>query len=415
MAVSREAAKLRVHSQRAWFGDKDIMNDLHGSATGDAAARKQAVLFPNFELPREDGEEQQKRENMQWTLAILKPELFVTKKSAVLEKISQLGFKIIMCKETWMDDIQAAKFFKENKIEAYFSFLVNPMSGGFYLALTLAKDDAIKAWKEALGPPNIYEAMEIAPQSLRAQFPGKYVMNQLHGSDNEESAKAEIAYFFPVEQTLAVIKPHAMEFKDEIIASIKRAGFKIAASKETKLSRKDAEILYEDEENNRFYEDLINSMTSGPALFMALSKQGAHSCWSLEMGDVNPKVAKATNPDSLRARFGISVVENAVHGSTSKRMMYRILGCLQFNEDGTVIANEMLSRRDQECARFWNMTDEQAYDFFMTRFRERSHERHLKMGFGFLLIVLLLFAHFQITYAHCQMPNRSQIGMFPLC
>ncbi|BFZ22044.1 hypothetical protein BsWGS_25082 [Bradybaena similaris] len=402
-------SSLAIHSLRARFGDKGIMNSLHVSENGDAGAREQALLSPNFQLPTEDGEEQQKRENIQWTLAILRPELFATKKSAVLEKISQLGFKIIMCKETQMTKKQAAKFFKEMKNEAYFSFLLNTMCSGTFLALTLAKDDAIKAWKEALGPPNIDEAMEIAPQSLRAQFPGTSGMNQLHGSDNEASAKAEIAYFFPMEQTLAVIKPHAMEFKDEIIASITRVGFKIAASKEKTISRKDAEVLYEKQEESPFYEDLLNSMTSGPGLFMALSRQGAISGWRLEMGHVDPEVAKATNPDSLRAKYGSSILFNGVHGSSNeaqaKTEMYTTCGFLVFNEDGTVRDFELLSREERQETLLWQMSEEELRNIILPRnYLSRRDSDLLVVVY---MTVLILDTAYQLTKSgypltHCE-------------
>ena len=45
--------------------------------------------------------------------------------------------------------------------------------------------------------------------SLRAQFSTGGSINALHGSDNPENAEKELGYFFPVEHTLAVIKPDA--------------------------------------------------------------------------------------------------------------------------------------------------------------------------------------------------------------
>jgi len=40
-------------------------------------------------------------------------------------------------------------------------------------------------------------------------------INQLHGSDSEENAEKEILFFFPIEQTFAIIKPDAYENKGE--------------------------------------------------------------------------------------------------------------------------------------------------------------------------------------------------------
>jgi len=45
-------------------------------------------------------------------------------------------------------------------------------------------------------------------------------INQLHGSETEDQAEAEILFFFPFEQTVAVIKPDAYEKKGEVIIAI---------------------------------------------------------------------------------------------------------------------------------------------------------------------------------------------------
>ena len=86
------------------------------------------------------------------------------------------------------------------------------MSSGPLLALCLAREDAVQGWRDMLGPPTMEEAREQAPESLRAQFSVEGVeMNQIHGADTEEAAQKEIDFFFPVQQTVAVIKPEAYE------------------------------------------------------------------------------------------------------------------------------------------------------------------------------------------------------------
>ena len=47
-------------------------------------------------------------------------------------------------------------------------------------------------------------------------YRGDVGINMFHGSDSEEAAKKEIDYFFPLEQTVAVIKPNAMGTKGEM-------------------------------------------------------------------------------------------------------------------------------------------------------------------------------------------------------
>lgn len=55
--------------------------------------------------------------------------------------------------------------------------------------------------------------MKLTYSSLQEQFAVDDEINSLHGSDSEESAKKELQLFFPMEQTVAVIKPDAMKKK----------------------------------------------------------------------------------------------------------------------------------------------------------------------------------------------------------
>ena len=87
---------------------------------------------------------------------------------------------------------------------------------GPFLVLALAREDAIEGWRQLLGPPNVEEAKEQAPESLRSQFSVEDVsINPLHGSSNQEEAGSDLEYFFPAEQTVAVIKPNALSEKGD--------------------------------------------------------------------------------------------------------------------------------------------------------------------------------------------------------
>ena len=63
--------------------------------------------------------------------------------------------------------------------------------------MVLAKEDAIKAWRELIGPTNVGNAKASAPNSLRALYGTEAGKNGFHGSDSLSSARTEILFFFP--------------------------------------------------------------------------------------------------------------------------------------------------------------------------------------------------------------------------
>lgn len=126
-------------------------------------------------------------------------------------------------------------------------------------------------WREMLGPAKVDEAKTQAPQSLRAQFVMKpppqdtsekisQDINLIHGSADANEVKKDLNFFFPVEKTVAAIKPDAYANRDEIIERIKSAGFHVAARRDTSLSKELAEKLYEECSDKPFYNDLVNHM-----------------------------------------------------------------------------------------------------------------------------------------------------------
>ncbi|PSN58146.1 Nucleoside diphosphate kinase 6 [Blattella germanica] len=61
----------------------------------------------------------------------------------------------------------------------------------------LARQDAIKLWRELMGPTKVYQAQFTAPDTIRGSFGLSDTRNATHGSDSPESAKREIEIFFP--------------------------------------------------------------------------------------------------------------------------------------------------------------------------------------------------------------------------
>lgn len=119
-----------------------------------------------------------------------------------------------------------------------------------------------------------------------------------------------------VEQTFSIIKPNAMKKNaiGDIVSMFEANGLKIAAAKIQILSRSKAEEFYAEHKERPFFGELVSFMTSGPVMLMCLQGENAVLKNREIMGATDPKKA---NAGTVRAKFGDSVGENAVHGSDS--------------------------------------------------------------------------------------------------
>ncbi|KAL3853950.1 hypothetical protein ACJMK2_013244 [Sinanodonta woodiana] len=307
-----EAKEKAPDSLRAKYGKDTMMNCLHGSSSEDMAERELAFFFPDFVAPTVEG-----KPKLQRTLALIRPDAFRLHKDAILQKIHEAGFSVAMQKELQLSKEQVEDFYSEHRGQPYFAELTTRMTSGPLLALGLAREDAVQGWRHMLGPHEVQKAKEEAPDSLRAQFSvDDTQLNQLHGSSSAADAEKELKFFFPVEQTVAVIKPDAYGTKEEIIEKIHEAGFRIAARKETKLTREMAEEFYADHKDKEYFNNLVEHMISGPTFFMILSREDAVQGWRELIGPTDPEKAKE-NPETLRAQYGKDVLQNAVHGSSN--------------------------------------------------------------------------------------------------
>ncbi|XP_033727950.1 thioredoxin domain-containing protein 3 homolog isoform X26 [Pecten maximus] len=335
-----EAKEKQPESLRAKHGQETYMNALHGSSSEDQAMRELGFFFPDYVIPAAEG-----KPKLQRTLALIRPDAFKLHKEEVIQMINEAGFKIALQKEMLLTKEMAEDFYKEHKGQEYFDELVTRMSSGPLMALGLAREDAVEGWRGMLGPKELDKAKEEAPDSLRAKFAVDDVMiNQFHGSDSEDSAQKELEFFFPVQQTMAVIKPDALGTKDEIIEKVHEAGFKIAARKETTLSMEIAKEFYSDHKDKDYYNDLVEHMASGPTMFMVLSREDAVDGWRSLIGPTDPEKAKEDSPESLRALYGGDILKNAVHGSSNteraKDHIQKIFGDLKFTCDGWLVKED---------------------------------------------------------------------------
>lgn len=119
-----------------------------------------------------------------------------------------------------------------------------------------------------------------------------------------------------MERTLSILKPDAVQKKviGKIIDRFEREGFSILGLKMLTLSKEQAESFYAVHRERPFFGELVEFITSGPVVTMALERDNAVLHNREIMGATNPKEAKE---GTIRAEFAESIDANIVHGSDS--------------------------------------------------------------------------------------------------
>lgn len=119
-----------------------------------------------------------------------------------------------------------------------------------------------------------------------------------------------------IERTFSIIKPNAVKKNaiGEVISHFEKNGLKIGAAKLAYISKEKCELFYAEHKERPFFGELVSFMTSGPVVLMCLVGENAILKNRDLMGATDPKKAA---PGTIRAKFGDSVGENAVHGSDS--------------------------------------------------------------------------------------------------
>ena len=128
------------------------------------------------------------------TFGIIKPDAVrAGRQGAIIQRILDAGFKIRGMKLIHQTRRQAEGFYDVHRERPFFGELTEFMSSGPCVVLALEKDSAVKAWRDLMGATNPAEASE---GTLRKEFAGSIGENAVHGSDSDENAAIEIAYFF---------------------------------------------------------------------------------------------------------------------------------------------------------------------------------------------------------------------------
>jgi len=130
----------------------------------------------------------------QRTLSIIKPD--AVKKNVIgqiLSRFEEKGLKIIAARMVHLSEDDAKQFYAIHKERPFFGELVDFMTSGPVLVSVLEGEGAVALNREIMGATNPQEA-EVG--TIRRDFAENIDANAVHGSDSEENAKVEIAFFF---------------------------------------------------------------------------------------------------------------------------------------------------------------------------------------------------------------------------
>ncbi|MFT5887719.1 MAG: nucleoside-diphosphate kinase [Zhongshania sp.] len=131
---------------------------------------------------------------VQRTFSIAKPDA-VSKNviGEIYTRFEKAGLRIVAIKMLRLSREQAEGFYAEHKGRPFFPALIDFMTSGPVTVQVLEGEGAILKNRELMGATNPKEA---AAGTIRADFAESIDANAVHGSDSEESAAREIAFFF---------------------------------------------------------------------------------------------------------------------------------------------------------------------------------------------------------------------------
>ncbi|CAM1323115.1 NME6 (predicted) [Pycnogonum litorale] len=137
--------------------------------------------------------------NVEFTLAVLKPDIckHPTWFQEVKQKILDAGFIVCRSRIAYLSLDEAQKFYNEHRNKFFYNRLITFISSGPVFVSILARDNAIKRWRELMGPTKIFRSRYEFPNTIRGSYGLTDTRNVVHGSDSVETATREIKFFFP--------------------------------------------------------------------------------------------------------------------------------------------------------------------------------------------------------------------------
>lgn len=261
----------------------------------------------------------------QKTCGFLNPE--VINKGEILQSFIEQDLKIINLKTIQLTESVACELLKEYEDESLVSSIIENIISGPITVFQVLGENAVIKVSELVGPEDPEQAKTTNPDCLRARYGIDKIHNGIYISKTAESAERDARILFNnvdpfvllKNTTCCVIKPHAVKERKigNIIIMIERSGYEITAIKVCTLNTEEAEKFHE---VYKYvvpeYQGMVQELCSGPCIALEIKPQSEHlstSKFRELIGPLNVEIAKQIRPDTIRARFGNTSVQNAVH------------------------------------------------------------------------------------------------------
>jgi nucleoside-diphosphate kinase len=112
----------------------------------------------------------------------------------IIQQIEEAGFRIVAIKKVHLTPEEAGKFYEVHKERPFYGELCEYMSSNPIIPMILEKENAVLDFRELIGATDPAKAAE---GTIRKRFARSLSSNAIHGSDSDENAAIEGAFFFP--------------------------------------------------------------------------------------------------------------------------------------------------------------------------------------------------------------------------
>lgn len=128
------------------------------------------------------------------TFTMIKPHAVASNNiGGIVAMIEAAGFRVVAMKKTQLTAAQAGKFYEVHKERPFYADLCEMMSSGPIVPMILEKDNAVLDFRTLIGATDPAQAEE---GTIRKKYALSKSENAIHGSDSDENAAIEGAFFF---------------------------------------------------------------------------------------------------------------------------------------------------------------------------------------------------------------------------